>query len=321
MHTHRTPASTGARRALVALGLALAAACGDDAGTGPGDPSLSYDLVFDGGGSDGQPRIYRARGDGSAPAVLGAGFVGRHPSPRPDGRALVLQSVPDDPNAESMLAIVEAAGGDARYIEDGVVGGEIELTWSPDGQRVAFTSQRDDAAGDVFVAVVAGRRLVDVRNLTPRQHPTSIVPEPDRTPAWSPDGQWIAFTTYRDGGPAIWVMRPDGSDARAVTSSGNHADFFPTWSPDGREIAFQRNSASDARIGIVSVNGGTPRFLAWPAPATAPAWSPDGRAIAFSSIIDHEMDIFLVSPQFAPLGRVTRPGPDRNPAWMARGGF
>jgi TolB protein len=54
------------------------------------------------------------------------------------------------------------------------------------------------------------------------------------SPAWSPDGTKIAFTSNRDGADKIYVMNADGSDARAL-----HDGSAPSWSPDGQWIAFQ----------------------------------------------------------------------------------
>jgi TolB protein len=112
-------------------------------------------------------------------------------------------------------------------------------------------------------------------------------------------------------------MLADGRGARAVTVPGAYGDYEPSWSPDGQWIAFQRVDAETVRIGIVSAEGGTPRFLAWPARAYNPAWSPDGQ-IAFSSNVDGDMDIYIVSPEGVELSRVRRRGIDRNPAWARR---
>lgn len=65
----------------------------------------------------------------------------------------------------------------------------------------------------------------------------------DSVPAWSPDGNWIAFGRRFPGtsaGRQLWLMRPDGSEARALTEdlAINHGP--PFWSPDGRYLLFQR---------------------------------------------------------------------------------
>ncbi len=56
-------------------------------------------------------------------------------------------------------------------------------------------------------------------------------------PAWSPDGQKIAFASVRDGNQEIYVMNADGSGQQRLTRN-TAGDYAPAWSPDGRKIAF-----------------------------------------------------------------------------------
>ena len=56
-------------------------------------------------------------------------------------------------------------------------------------------------------------------------------------PVYSPDGQWLAFTSNRGGNWDLYVMRPDGTGLRQVTSHAGKDDHA-AWSPDSRELAF-----------------------------------------------------------------------------------
>lgn len=65
-------------------------------------------------------------------------------------------------------------------------------------------------------------------------------PSEDDTPAWSPDGKQIAFTSGRDGSQEeseVYVMDADGSKPRRLTNRPG-IDAFPVWSPDGSKIAY-----------------------------------------------------------------------------------
>src|SRR4249919_3207025 len=106
-------------------------------------------------------------------------------------------------------------------------------------------------------------------------------------------------------------MDADGWNARALTSSGDHIDALPTWSPNGREIAFQRNSPSGTRVGFVSTDDTSLRFIPLD-DAAAPAWSPDGQHLAVTSTFDGHRDIVVITPDGIIVRRIRRSGVDFN---------
>lgn len=121
---------------------------------------------------------------------------------------------------------------------------DFGAAWSPDGQRIAFTSKRGGHS-TVYVAAADGsgaRRLVDAG--------------PDRTlnPMWSPDGALIAFYRERgDGKDQIYVVRPDGSGSRNLTND-TFNNIYPGWTPDGRVVYAQTMKAA-ANAFVVGSNG------------------------------------------------------------------
>ena len=98
-------------------------------------------------------------------------------------------------------------------------------------------------------------------------------------PAWSPDGQEIAFSLQG----SLWKVPARGGEAVQITS-GPHYDSEPAWSPDGRQIAFTRDTGHTLEISVVNADGTNPRQLTrGGAISVNPVWSPTGGSIVYTS--------------------------------------
>lgn len=104
----------------------------------------------------------------------------------------------------------------------------------------------------------------------------------DGSPAWSPDGQRIAFDRLATpNARQIFVMDPDGTNLAQLTDLPGGA-AHPSWSPDGRTIAFQWQTSGGEDLYLIEADGSRLRRLTnLIAYAESPAWSPDGNWIAF----------------------------------------
>ena len=144
----------------------------------------------------------------------------------------------------------------------------------------------------------------------------------DYNPAWSPDGNWIAFTSERAGSADLYRMRADGSDLERLTDDPAYDDQA-AFSPDGSQIVFvttRADGTADLWILDVKTRHAKP-LTSGPGGDFRPAWSPDGKWIAFSSDREsslpmakgrwehlHLVDIYLVRPDGSGLKRLSRHG-------------
>lgn len=117
----------------------------------------------------------------------------------------------------------------------------------------------------------------------------------DRRPVFSPDGQWLAFETDRDGQWEIYRMHLDGSHQERLTRDGA-ADRSPSYSPDGRYLAFQSNRKPGDRrsdLYLLDLELGE-EFLVSDdeADEAFPRFSPDGRWLLYTASPDGNTDLY-----------------------------
>ena len=157
----------------------------------------------------------------------------------PDGSQLVFHlSPPPSPDgpAGSAIWVMDADGGNARRIVGDGASGNYEPRWSPDGDAIVFTHDRD-----VYIVRPDGTGL---KNLTPEEG-TDVY---DRDPAWSSDGERIVFASGRgfESALTLFTMDPDGSDVRPVL---DFAIGFccprPDWHGDTVDTATPEPSRTD----------------------------------------------------------------------------
>jgi TolB protein len=116
-------------------------------------------------------------------------------------------------------------------------------------------------------------------------------------PDWSPDGRHIAFVRRIGRQTDIFVMKPDGSKQRPLTTTEYPSEHDPSWSPDGRRIAFSSNSDGNDAIYVMDADGRRVVKLttARDGSDVDPDWSPDGRSIVFVSERDGPWQIYVMN--------------------------
>jgi len=112
----------------------------------------------------------------------------------------------------------------------------------------------------------------------------------DYDPAWSPRGDWIAFTSERDGSADLYRVHPDGTGLERLTDSPAYDDQA-AFSPDGKQVVFVSTRATGfANLWILNLADHKARPLTKGKGGDfRPAWSPDGKWIAFSTDRDSEL--------------------------------
>ncbi len=220
---------------------------------------------------------------GGSPTVTAAPFATRATLVIGPVMGNIVYMAKDDPDATWDIWTMRGDGSDPGRITDNP-GNDMFPTWSADGKKIAFVSDRDGNR-EIYVMKVDGTEQI---NLT---HQAAE----DWTPAWSPDGTTIVFASYRDANWEIYSMNADGSDPQRLTRSEG-ADYAPCWSPDGQRIAFQSNRDGNWEIYVMARDGSdVQRLTDDEATDSAPAWSPDGATIAFESYRDGNMEIYLMA--------------------------
>jgi Tol biopolymer transport system component len=144
----------------------------------------------------------------------------------------------------------------------------------------------------------------------------------DYNPAWSPKGDWIAFTSERAGSADLFRVHPDGTGLERLTDDPAFDDQA-AFSPDGNEIVFvSTRGGGKAKLWALSTHSHKARMLtSGEGGDFRPAWSPDGKWIAFSSDRDsnlppaknrwerlHLVDIYLIHPDGTGLKRISQHG-------------
>jgi TolB protein len=193
---------------------------------------------------------------------------------------------------------------------------EFDAAWSPDGKRLAFCFDKTvPNQGDMDVYAIAA----DGEDLRPVLV-TSGKLSHEEWPSWSPDGQWIALSSTREGNQELYVLRPDGSQLRRLTSDPA-IDAHPAWSPDGKQIVFATSRWGDLELALLQSDGsGLMRLTESSGLDDYPVWTPDGKRIAFTSNRDGNLEIYTCDPSGNNPRNVTRhPAIDNFPAWTPGG--
>ena len=200
----------------------------------------------------------------------------QYPSWSPDGKRIVFSSQREghfrgDFGITDEIYVMDADGGNQQRLTENRQY-DWYPSWSPDGKRIVFSSQREGhfrgdfgITDEIYVMDADGgnqQRLTENRQY-------------DWYPSWSPDGKRIAFESDRKGDLEnfeIYVMDADGGNQQRLTNNRSD-DNSPSWSPDGERIAFSSRRDGNSEIYVMDADGGNLQNLTNnPHADASPAW-------------------------------------------------
>ncbi len=163
---------------------------------------------------DGNNEIYLMNADGSAQTNLTiAASDDSFPNWSPNGNKIAFRS--------SGIVTINTDGTGRTTIANTGIGGGTEPNWSPDGSRLVFwTNVGSTSNRQIYSVDSDGSNLVAITTTNPD----------NTSPAFSPDGTLIAFTSSRDSNSEIYVMNADGTNQINLTNN-NASDLQPAFQP------------------------------------------------------------------------------------------
>jgi len=245
----------------------------------------------------------------------GAGRQNVSPSVSPDGRFVAFLSEKDlfgidlfiaDARTGEIIRKLVSANSDPHF--DALRFIDSAGDWSPDGSSFVFVVFAD---GDNELAIV-NTQNGDIERKISIDGVGGIA-----NPAWSPDGQYIAFSGMKGGVSDIYIWDVETGALRQMTDD-KHADLQPAWSPDGRTIAFVSDRGESTDFSMLEYSKPQVAFLDVQSGAVDvldifgnvkhinPQYAPDGRSLYFISDQDGFSDIYQYAFDSREIRRITQ---------------
>lgn len=212
---------------------------------------------------------------------------------------------------DQRLWIVDSDGATLQALDAGAAA--LSPAWHPTGRYLAYAQMANDGTHIAVRDLVTGqsRRLRDLGG-------TNI------TPAFSPDGSTLVFSSGDDGTDLYAVSAFGGDAPRRVTVGRGSPTSSPSFSPDGRKIAFISGRLGHPEVYITDADGTNAELLT-EIPSgdqpyrSSPDWSPDGRNVAFTSQEGANLQVMVISVRDRKIRQLTGDARNEDPSWAPDG--
>ena len=228
-------------------------------------------------------------------------------------------SKPPNLGVTTTIYLINADGtNEQEWLKNDRCGFYHPPTWSPDGQKIAFSTCDANGSIHIFVKDLRTSKQKKVTDIWTGIYPGYLVR------SWSGDGKLLALSCWEvppHDSSDICIIDVEGKRLKNLTQLPGVGDWTPSWSPDSSKIVFGSRRDGNDEIYVMEADGRNPVNLTnHPSWDSSADWSPDGEKIVFFSHREGQSDIYVMDADGANVVNLTNhPAQDRVPSWSPNG--
>ena len=189
----------------------------------------------------------------------------------PDSNGLIVTI---ERNDADQLLLTDRDGSWPRALTTDKVGDHWDARPSPDGKSIVYNLRPFDDLNRLDIVLL---EIMTGKSITLYGKPSTRA----MSPKWSPDGQWIAFTSQETGREEVYLVKPNGEGLHQLTKTG-HDVFQFGWSPDSKQIVAVINRGGAFELSLIETESGQVSELRGGSGLHSnPNWAKDGSFITF----------------------------------------